>query len=186
VTINWSTGGGTSYIRLLRNGNVVMDDAAHSGAFPDCLNSAGNYTYRLEASGNGQTTSKEQKVTVVAAPPPTATPNPLVGITWTATELNGTLPAGTTPITTLFDNNGQVGGNDGCNGYSGTYNANGNSITISLSGISTGLICGEPTDSEAQTFMSILSSATSYSISGGILTINGVNGTLTYTGIQPR
>ncbi len=185
VTINWSTGGGTSYIRLLRNGNVIMDDAAHSGAIPDCLSSAGSYTYRLEASGNGQTTAKEQKVTVVAAPQPTATPNPLVGITWTVTNLNGTSPTAST-ITTLFDSNGQVGGNDGCNGYNGTYNANGNSITISLGGISTGIYCDGDVGTQAQTFLSILPSATSYSISGGVLTINGVNGSLTYTGIQPR
>jgi heat shock protein HslJ len=182
VTVNWSTGGGTSYIRLLRNGNVILDDAAHSGALPDCLNSAGTYTYRLEASGNGQTTSAEQRVTVNAAPQPTATPNPLVNIQWTLTDLDGTPPTGT--ITTIFDNNGQVSGSDGCNGYNGTYTTNGSSITINLNGVSTGIFCDDPIGSEAQTFLATLSSATSYSVSGGQLTIN--NGALTYTGIQPR
>jgi ABC-type amino acid transport substrate-binding protein/heat shock protein HslJ len=185
VTVSWSTGGGTTYIRLLRNGNVIMDNAAHSGTLPDCLNSTGTYTYRLEASGNGQTTSKEQKVTVVAAPPPTATPNPLVGITWTVSNLNGVSPTAST-ITTLFDNNGQVGGSDGCNSYNGTYNASGGSITISLGGAATGIYCEGDVGSQAQTFLDILSFATSYSISGGALTINSVNGSLTYTGIQPR
>lgn len=182
VTINWSTGGGTSYIRLLRNGNVILDDAAHSGALPDCLSSAGNYVYRLEASGNGQTQSAEQRVTVSAAPQPTATPNPLVNIQWTLTDLDGTPPTGT--ITTVFDSNGQVAGNDGCNGYNGTYTTNGSSITINLSGAATGIICGEPIDTEAQAFLMALSSATTYSTSGGQLIIN--NGALTYTGVQPR
>ncbi|MBE2223258.1 MAG: transporter substrate-binding domain-containing protein, partial [Anaerolineae bacterium] len=113
VTVNWSTGGGTSYVRLLRNGNVILDDAAHSGALPDCLSAAGTYTYRLEASGNGQTKSAEQKVTVNAAPQPTATPNPLINIQWRLTNLNGTPPTST--ITTVFDNSGHVSGNDGCN-----------------------------------------------------------------------
>jgi ABC-type amino acid transport substrate-binding protein/heat shock protein HslJ len=184
VTANWSTGGGTTYVRLLRNGNVIMDDAPHSGSIPDCLNSAGDFTYRLEASGNGQTVSKQQQVTVAAAPPPTATPNPIVDIQWTLTNLNGTPPTGT--ITTVFDSDGRLTGNDGCNGYSGSYTATGSSITVSLSGgISTGIVCGDPIDAEAQQFRQILSTATTYSVSGGQLTINGV-GNLTYTGIQPR
>ena len=184
VSINWSTGGGTTYVRILRNGSVIMDDAPHSGTIPDTLNSAGNYTYRVEASGNGQTVSDQRTVTVSAAPPPTATPNPLVGINWTVNSLNGAAPTGI--ITTVFDADGRVSGTDGCNSYNGTYTASGNSLTISLSGASTGLLCGEPVDSEAQTFRMILSSATSYGISNNQLTINGA-GTITYSpGPQPR
>lgn len=183
VTINWSTGGGTTYVRLLRNGNVIMDDAPHSGSIPDCLSSAGSYNYRLEASGNGQTVADQESVEVAAAPPPTATPNPLVGIQWTLTDLNGTPPTGT--ITTVFDNDGRVSGSDGCNGYNGTYTANGNNITINLGGASTGVLCGEPIDTEAQQFLQLLSTSTTYGISSGSLTLNGT-GTLTYTGKQPR
>ena len=49
VTINWSTGGGTSYVRLLRNGSVILDDAGFSGQETDCPAPAGDYTYQLEA-----------------------------------------------------------------------------------------------------------------------------------------
>ena len=48
------------------------------------------------------------------------------------------------------------------------------------------MLCGDPIDSEAQAFLEILASATSYSASGGQLTINGLNGTLPYSGIQPK
>ncbi|MBE2222074.1 MAG: META domain-containing protein, partial [Anaerolineae bacterium] len=92
----------------------------------------------------------------------------------------------TSTITTVFDNSGHVSGNDGCNSYSGTYTTSGNSMTITLSGISTGMLCGDPIDSQAQAFLEVLASATSYSASGGQLTINGLNGTLNYTGAQPK
>ena len=182
VTINWSIGGGTSYIRLLRNGNIILDDAAHSGALPDCLSAAGSYVYRLEARGNGQTESAEQRITVSAASQPTATPSPLVNIQWILTNLDATPPTGT--ITTIFDNNGKVSGSDGCNNYNGSYTTNGSSITINLGGAATGIACPDPIGSEAQSFLLLLSSATSYSTSGGQLIIN--NGDLIYTGVQPR
>ncbi len=184
VNVNWSTGGGTTYVRLLRNGNVIMDDAPHSGTIPDCLSSAGSFVYRLEARGNGQTDSAEQNVRVSAAPPPTATPNPLVGVNWNLTDLNGTVPTGS--ITTAFDNNGRISGSDGCNVFNGTYTANGNNLTISINGATTGILCGDPIDSEAQTFLQLLVTASSYSISGNELTLNGNgNNTLTYV-IRPE
>jgi ABC-type amino acid transport substrate-binding protein/heat shock protein HslJ len=186
VSVNWNTGGGTSYVRLLRNGNVIMDNAPHSGTIPDCLNSAGNYTYRIEASGNGQTVSDQRNVNVTAAPQPTPTANPLVGKNWTLTNLNGAAPAGS--ITTVFDNNGKVSGNDGCNSYSGTYTADGNNMRINLSGAATGALCGEPIDSQAQAFKATLDQALSYSISGTQLTINAFESSpLVYSAApQPR
>ncbi len=48
VTINWSTGGGTSYVRILRNGSIILDDAGFSGQETDCP-AAGEYYYQLEA-----------------------------------------------------------------------------------------------------------------------------------------
>jgi heat shock protein HslJ len=120
---------------------------------------------------------------VNAAPQPSPTPNPLVGFNWTVSALNGTPPTGT--ITTVFDNNGRITGNDGCNSYSGTYTASSNSLTITL-GPSTPLSCGDPIDSEAATFLQILTSATSYGIANNQLTINGT-GTITYDARpQPR
>jgi hypothetical protein len=48
VTINWSTGGGTSYVRIMRNGAIILDDAGFSGQETDCP-TAGEYYYQLEA-----------------------------------------------------------------------------------------------------------------------------------------
>ncbi len=184
VSISWATGGGANFVRLLRNGNVIMDNAANSGTLPDCLTSAGTFTYRLEASGNGQTVSDQRSVTVAAAPLPTATPNPLVGVNWTVAVLNGAAPAGV--MTTVFESDGRITGNDGCNVYNGTYTASGANLTITLGGASTGLLCGEPIDQEAQDFRNVLAFATSYNIANNQLTING-NGSVTYNrGAQPR
>ena len=187
VSISWSAGGGTTYVRILRNGNVIMDDAPHSGMIPDTLNSAGNYTYRIEASGNGQTVSQQQNVTVSAAPQPTATPNPLVGINWTVTSLNGAVPT-SKAITTVFDNSGRVSGFDGCNSYNGTYTSSSTNLRIDLSGASTGVLCGEPIDSQAQAFKQTLDGALSFSIANKQLTINSLeSGLLVYSGgPQPR
>ena len=49
VTINWATGGGTSYVRILRNGSVILDGADFSGQQEDCLAEPGDYAYQVEA-----------------------------------------------------------------------------------------------------------------------------------------
>lgn len=187
VSINWGTGGGTTYIRLLRNGSVIMDNAPHNGTIPDCLNAAGAYTYRLEASGNNQTVSNERRVDVSAATPPTPTANPLVDFNWGVTSLNGAVPAGN--ITSVFDNDGRISGNDGCNNYGGTYVASGSNISITL-GISTGIMCEEQINEEAAAFREMLSHAQSYSIANNQLTLTGSgpgSGTILYSPLpQPR
>jgi polar amino acid transport system substrate-binding protein len=70
VTIAWSVGGGTSYSRILRNSQIIIDNAGVSGQQIDCLDQAGSYTYRLEASNPaGDTAFREQPANVISGTP---------------------------------------------------------------------------------------------------------------------
>jgi hypothetical protein len=73
VQIQWSTGGGTEWTRLTRNGAVVLDRGGPNGSLQDCLAEPTTFIYRLEAFNNaGQADTQERTVTVQA--PPTAAP----------------------------------------------------------------------------------------------------------------
>jgi polar amino acid transport system substrate-binding protein len=76
VSINWSTGGGTSQVTLLRDRHTVWDNAPLGGTAQDCLDRPGDYTYRLIASNPvGQEVEEDRPVTVrEAAPTPTSAP----------------------------------------------------------------------------------------------------------------
>jgi ABC-type amino acid transport substrate-binding protein len=90
VTINWATGGGTSYVRILRNGSVVLDDAGFSGQETDCPAPAGIYAYQVEAYNPYENmVVSESRVTVSEAPPLVAidpTEEPIDEVTVTITE----------------------------------------------------------------------------------------------------
>ena len=49
VTIYWTTAGGTMAVRILKDGNVVLDNAPFSGQSQDCPGAAGSITYGIEA-----------------------------------------------------------------------------------------------------------------------------------------
>ncbi len=73
VTVAWNTGGGTTNVRLLRNGQVVLDNAPLSGVTQDCIGQGGSFTYQLEARNPaGQLDSRSALVNVA----PLATPIP--------------------------------------------------------------------------------------------------------------
>jgi polar amino acid transport system substrate-binding protein len=77
VTVAWSTSGGTSSVRLLRDGSVIQDNAGLSGSLQDCLSQPGRANYRLEArNGAGSTVTADAGVDVNAPQQPTATPVP--------------------------------------------------------------------------------------------------------------
>ena len=74
VILAWSTSGGTSSVRVLRNGGVVQDGANLSGSIQDCPGQAGAITYSLQASNRvGQMVSRDATLQVDA---PQATPTP--------------------------------------------------------------------------------------------------------------
>jgi hypothetical protein len=73
VTVAWNTGGGTTNVRLLRNGQIVLDNAPLSGATQDCIGQGGSFTYQLEARNPaGQLDARSALVNVT----PLATPIP--------------------------------------------------------------------------------------------------------------
>ncbi len=75
VTIGWNTGGATTYVRILRNGQTILDGVGLSGSQQDCLATAGAYAYELQASSSqGRLTTSTVTVQVAAAPPTQAPP----------------------------------------------------------------------------------------------------------------
>jgi hypothetical protein len=65
--IVWSAGGGTSRVDILKDGQVVLANAAFAGSQQDCLNEVGTVVYGIKASNNvGQEAIQEAPVTVVA------------------------------------------------------------------------------------------------------------------------
>ncbi|MCA9874143.1 MAG: transporter substrate-binding domain-containing protein, partial [Anaerolineales bacterium] len=158
VNVNWSVGGGASRVDITRNGAAIIDGASFSGAFPDCLNQPGTYSYILEATGNGQTATRSQTVNVSQSVPPTATRSPLAGVNWVLANMNANqvVPPGL-QITAVFDETGQVNGSSGCNTYNGSYTANGNNLSIGPLA-TTNIQCDETTMQIEQQFLTLFQS----------------------------
>ncbi|MFC2037588.1 hypothetical protein ACFLYD_06450 [Chloroflexota bacterium] len=49
VTINWQTGGATSWVTIVRGEHIVMDNAPYSGSVQDCPDTSGAVGYRIVA-----------------------------------------------------------------------------------------------------------------------------------------
>ena len=84
-------------------------------------------------------------------------------------------------ITLKFEDD-QITGSAGCNIYSASYKASGNSITIGQI-VQTEMACMEPAGvmEQERNYLEILGAAKSFEVVDGILTINSSNGqTLTY------
>jgi len=178
VDINWSVGGGASYVEVLRNGTVIVPDAPFSGHASDCPTPAGSYTYQLAASNSAGETVTQQRTVQVSA---TAPENPLANTYWTlaayydGTTMQSVLPG--TLLTTNFDSSGGVSGSGGCNTYTANYNVNGSSLTISAP-LATGKACTPEINAQEQAFFAAMASATSYNIEAGQLYITGSSGTV--------
>lgn len=99
----------------------------------------------------------------------------LAGTSWEATMFNngnqavvGVLEQ--TTLTASFDEDGNLSGDAGCNGYSGTFSVDGDQVTIGPLA-STMKLCEEPAgvmEQEAQ-FLAALQSAGNYLIEGDVL-----------------
>jgi len=171
VDINWSVGGGASYVEVLRDGAVIVPDAPFSGHANDCPTPAGSYTYQLAASNSAGETVTQQRTVQVSA---TAPENPLANTYWTlanywdGTTMQAVLPG--TLLTTNFGTSGGVSGSGGCNTYSATYEVSGSSLTIS-SLFATGMLCSTEIDAQEQAFFAAMESASSYNIEAGQLYI---------------
>lgn len=106
-------------------------------------------------------------------------PPPLPGTAWRLSEIrDGTgapvpvLPG--TEVTAVFSADGKVTGSAGCNRYFAWYTTDGERITVTGAG-STKMFCGDPEGVMIQEsrFLELLTAATSYSIDGKTLTLQG-------------
>jgi polar amino acid transport system substrate-binding protein len=75
IMVYWDVSGDVEKVDITRNGDVVWDDAPFRGSIQDCPQGAGTFTYKLQASGPGGTSSAAESVTMVEdAPTPTPAP----------------------------------------------------------------------------------------------------------------
>lgn len=183
VDINWSAGGGTSYVRVLRNDRPIVDDGPLTGHGNDCPTPAGSYTYRLEAFNPvGQSVSQQQAVNVTAA----AVQNPLADTFWEATVVGTEAVLSGTRLTAAFDRSGQVNGSSGCNTYSASYSVDRNTLLIG-SPSATGQECVDPPfimDQE-NAFLRGLSTASSFTRDADRLRITTEVGTIEFVPVGP-
>jgi len=99
----------------------------------------------------------------------------LGGTSWKLTALNNEKPVPDTSITLSFGLDGQLSGIDGCNRFSGTYEAKDNKLTMKSSATATsactGFVMKQATD-----FIGALSSVISYDLQSDKLTLKDVSG----------
>jgi putative lipoprotein len=97
---------------------------------------------------------------------------PLLGTTWTLTELDGHPPVSTTGKNlaqlVLEGSQNRYSGSSGCNQLTGTIELKGNSLNFGA-GASTMMACPEPLMKQEQAFTKMLQSVTGYRISGKTL-----------------
>jgi polar amino acid transport system substrate-binding protein len=179
VDLNWSTGGGTTKVDILRDGQPFIHDAALTGHAQDQPSPAGTYTYQVVASNPaGDQVTQQKSVNVVD----TAPSNPLANTYWTATVISGQTVSGT--LTTNFDSGGGVNGHGGCNSYSGSYTVNGDSLSIS--GLSAGMkSCDPATNAQESAFLSAMGSAASFTMEMGLIISDGSAAVLEYVATGP-
>ncbi len=180
VGISWSVGGGTTYTRIVRNGDVIIDDAGYKGQQMDCLATAGSYTYLLQAQNSaGQEVTQQQAVNVTEV----AEPNPLAGTRWQVVSMSspgvggiGMVVPGTT-LTMAFSPDGKVNGSSGCNTYSASYVLSGSQLSMT-SPLGTSMMCATPEGIMEQeaAFLALIPSIGSFAIEGTNLSLRDASG----------
>jgi len=80
-----------------------------------------------------------------------------------------------TTLTALFNADGKVTGNDGCNTFNATYSATATNLTISQP-VGTGMACAEDVTTQAQHYLAALQQSQTYQVSGNELLIMGGSG----------
>lgn len=178
VTGNWNVGGGAIKAQLLRNGQVILDNAPFNSSGTDCLNSAGSYVYRLQASNShGIQTAEERTVTVTnpATIPPIGNTSWQLEFFYDSTGAIISLISGT-EITANFTSDNQINGNASCNTYNGSYTTNSNG-NITISNLAAGQVaCAENIMAQENMYMGLLAQAASYQITDSQLVLKNGSG----------
>lgn len=97
---------------------------------------------------------------------------------WSLVEVNGQQPAA--PATLAFNAaEGTAGGSNGCNSYSGSYTLAGETLQFGEL-VQTLIGCEEAVAQQEQTFMSVLTNLTGYTLESGRLTLRAGDGALVF------
>lgn len=72
----------------------------------------------------------------------------------------------------IFNEDGTVTGNSGCNGFGGNYTVEGDQITFSEI-VSTLIACEEPLRSQEQVVLEVMADSATYNIDGNTLALTG-------------
>ncbi len=109
-------------------------------------------------------------------------PLALEGTTWIATGVNNGREAVVSvvqgsEVTALFGGAGEVSGSAGCNSYSGSFEVDGDSISIGPLA-ATEMFCEEPEGvmEQEQAFLAAMQNATVYELAEDLLTLRGADG----------
>ena len=171
VTVSWNVSGSTEYVRLLKNGQVVLDGGAVNGSVPDCLNQAGSYTYRLEAVGaNNQSATEERLVTVTEATVPDM---PLQETNWMLESYYDGFGAVVdvidgSEVTAVFETNNKLNGEGGCNVYNADYQLTANTVDQIIIQEPAGgqMACSNVIMTQENTYFGQLTAVVRYEITG--------------------
>jgi heat shock protein HslJ len=99
----------------------------------------------------------------------------LTGKTWQLARLAG-IDRQSLGITATFTTAGKLSGFSGCNQYSGTYTASGSSIRVSDKLASTQMACRASLMLQERAYLKALTSARTYSVKSGTLTLSSSRG----------
>jgi heat shock protein HslJ len=99
----------------------------------------------------------------------------LTGKTWQLSRLVG-IDRQSLGITATFTTAGKLSGFSGCNQYSGTYTASGSSIRVSDKLASTQMACRASLMLQERAYLRALTSARTYSVKSGTLTLSSSRG----------
>lgn len=102
--------------------------------------------------------------------PAAAAQDTLAGTEWRLESLDGQPAVADTTVTLSFGPDGQVSGSGGCNGYGGSYQISGGTLSFGQIA-STLMACAEPVLEQESAFFTALSSASGYMLDGDQLTI---------------
>jgi len=103
---------------------------------------------------------------------PAASGPTLTGRTWQLARLAG-INRQSAGITAAFTTGGRVSGFSGCNSYSGNYTASGSSISVSKNLAVTMMACRKTVMLTERAYLAALTTARSYSVKSGALTLMG-------------
>jgi heat shock protein HslJ len=196
TTLNWAVENVQAVWVYPRGADFTRFPRTGVGSEPVCPTETTTYEMRV-LQRDGSTVFREVTINVVGqaptatatpvpptatpVPPPTDTPAPpaapdlLTGTRWGVTQYNNFAGGIVTliPDTNIsidFGPGGQLNGNSGCNTFLGSYQVDGNNVTISAPGASS-LLCTEPegTMEQETAFLNALQSSATYRITGDTL-----------------